>query len=63
MCFVGTEEDQAEQRDHGMIDEVLGDQDMEVGRDVLEEATREADLRLQMPFLDHPESEKERLVS
>ena len=29
----GTEEDQAEQHDHGTIDEVLGDQDMEEGGD------------------------------
>ena len=31
VCFTGTEEDQAEQRDHGMIDEVLVDQDMADG--------------------------------
>ena len=31
VCFTGTEEDQAEQHDHGTIDEVLGDQDMEEG--------------------------------
>ena len=29
VCFAGAEEDQAEQRDQGTIDEVLGDQDME----------------------------------
>ena len=29
VCFTGTEEDQAERHDHGTIDEVLGDQDME----------------------------------
>ena len=49
--FTGTEEDQAEQHDHGTIDEVLGDQDMEEGGDVLEEADREADLLEQMPLL------------
>ena len=59
----GTEEDQAEQRDQGTIDEVLGDQDMEGGGNALEEADREADLREQMPLPGHPESEKERLAS
>ena len=29
VCFTGTEEDQAEQCDHGTIDEVLGYEDME----------------------------------
>ena len=29
VCFTGKEEDQAEQHDHGTIDEVLGDSDME----------------------------------
>ena len=29
VCFTGTEEDQAEQHDHGTIDEVLEDQDVE----------------------------------
>ena len=61
--FAGTEEDQAEQRDQGTIDEVLGDQDMEHGGDALEEADREADLLAQMPPPDHPGSEKERLAS
>ena len=61
-CFTGTEEDQAEQRDHGSIDEVLGDQDMAQGGDVLEEAERAADLLEQMPLPRHPESEKERLA-
>ena len=63
VCFTGTEEDQAERHDHGTIDEVLGDQDMEGGGDVLDEADREADLLEQIPLLGHPESEKERLAS
>ena len=63
VCFTGTEEDQAEQRDQGTIDEVLGDQDMEERGDALEEADREADLLEQMPLPRHPESEKERLAS
>ena len=37
MFLTGTEEDQTEQRDQGMIDEVLGDQDMDEGGDALEE--------------------------
>ena len=49
-CFTGTEEDQAEQHEHGTIDEVPGDQDMEGGGDVLEEDDREADLLEQMPL-------------
>ena len=53
----------AERHDHGKIDEVLGDQDMEEGRDVLDEADREADLLEQLPLPGHPESEKERLAS
>ena len=63
VCFAGTEEDQAEQRDQGTIDEVLGDRDMEEGGNALEEADREADLLEQMPPPGHPESEKERLAS
>ena len=63
VCFTGTEEDQAKQRDHGTIDEVLGDKDMAEGGDVLEEADREADLLEQMLLPGHPESEKERLAS
>ena len=63
VCFTGTGEDQAEQRDHGTIDEVLGNQDMEEGGDALEEADRESDLLEQMPYLGRPESEKERLAS
>ena len=63
VCFTGTEEDQAERHDQETIDEVLGDQDMEEGGDVLEEADREADLLEQLPLPCHPESEKERLAS
>ena len=63
VCFAGTEEDQAEQGDHGTIDEVLGDQDLEQGKDSLEEADRDADLPEQIPLLGHPESEKEGPVS
>ena len=48
VCFTGAEGDQAEQHDHGTIDEVLGDQDMEEGGDALEEADREADPLEQM---------------
>ena len=62
-CFAGTEEDQAEQHDHGRIDEVLGDQDMEDGGDAREEADREADLLEQIPLPGHTESGKERLAS
>ena len=40
VCFTGTEEDLAEQRDQGTIDEVRGDQDMEEVGDALEEADR-----------------------
>ena len=54
VCFTGTEEDQAEQHDHGRIDEVLGDQDLEQGGDAVEEADREADLIEQMPFSCQP---------
>ena len=45
VCFTGTEEDQAERHDHGPIDEVFGDQDMDEGGDVLDDADREGDLR------------------
>ena len=48
VCFTGTEEDQAEQQDQGTIDDVLGDQDLEQGEDVLEDAERAADLLEQM---------------
>ena len=44
VCFAGKEEDQAERHDHGTIDEVRVDQDMEEGRDVLDEADREAEI-------------------
>ena len=47
VCFTGTEADQAEQHDHGTIDEVLGDPDMERGGDAPEEA---------VPLPCHPES-------
>ena len=63
VCFTGTEEDRAAQHDQGMIDEVLGDEDMQEGGDVWDEADREADLHEQIPLPGHPESEKERLVS
>ena len=36
-CFTGAEEDQAEPHVQGTIDEVLGDEDMEEGGDVLGE--------------------------
>ena len=42
VCFIGTEEDQTEQRGQGTIDEVLGDQDKREEGDTLEEADREA---------------------
>ena len=58
-----TEEDQAEQHDHGTIDDVLGDQDLKQGKDGLEEGDREADLLEQMPLPGQPEAEKERLAS
>ena len=58
VCFTGKEEDVAEQRDQGTIDEVRGDQDMEEVGDALEEADREADLLEQISLLGHPESEK-----
>ena len=57
VCFTGTEEDQAEQRDQGTTDEVLGDQDME-GGDALHEDDREAGLLEQMPPLGHLVREK-----
>ena len=57
VCFTGTEEDQAEQRDQGTIDEVLGDQDKE-GGDALHEDDREAGLLEQMPPLGHLVREK-----
>ena len=49
VCFTGTE--------------VLGDQDMEEGGDVLDDADQEAHLLEQIPLPGHPESEKERLAS
>ena len=36
MCFTGTEEGQAEQHDHGTIDGVLEDHDMQERGDVFE---------------------------
>ena len=62
VCFTGTEEDQAEQRDQGTIDEVLGDQDKE-GGDALHEDDREAGLLEQMPPPGHLEPENERAAS
>ena len=59
VCFTGTKENQTEQHDHGTIDVVLGDQDTEEGRDVLDEA----DLLEQIPLPGHQESEKERPAS
>ena len=56
VCFTGTEDDQAEQHDHGTIGEVLGDPDMEREGDAPEEADREADPPEQIPLLGHPES-------
>ena len=63
VCFMGTEENQAERHDQGSIDEVLGDQDMEEEGDAVEEADGEADLLEQMPLPGHPETEKERRAS
>ena len=63
VCFTRTGENQAEQHDQGTLDDVLGDQDLEQGKDVLEEADREADLLEQIPLLGHPKSEKERPAS
>ena len=64
VCFTGVEEAQAEQHDHGTIDEVLGDQDRkEEEGDVLDETDREANLLEQIPLLGHPESENERPAS
>ena len=51
-----TEDDQAEQHDHGTIDKVLGDSDMERGGDDLEEADREVDQPDRIPLTDHSES-------
>ena len=55
VCFTGTEEDRAEQHDHGTIDEILGDPDT----DAPEEADREADLPEPIPLPGHPESRPE----
>ena len=38
VCFTITQEDQAERHSHGTVDEVLRDQDMEEGGDVLDDA-------------------------
>ena len=56
VCFTGTEDDQAEQHDHGTNDKVRGDPDMEQGGDAPEEADREVDLPERVPLPDHPES-------
>ena len=56
-------EDQTEQHDHGTIDEVLGDQDTEERRDVLDKPKQKADLLKQIPLPGHQESEKERPAS
>ena len=56
VCFTGTEDDRAEQHDHGTIDEVLGDPDTERGIDAPEDAERKADAPEQIPLLGHPES-------
>ena len=40
-CFTGTQDDQAEQHDHGTIDEVPGDPYMEQGGGTPKEADRE----------------------
>ena len=56
--FASTEEDQVERYDRSTLDDVLGDRDLEQGKDVLEEADREADLLEQIPLLGHPKSEK-----
>ena len=61
--FHRSEEDQAERHDQGTIDDVLGDQDLEQGKGVLEEADRDADLLEHIPLLGHSTSEKERLAS
>ena len=50
------EDDQAEQHDHGTIDEVPGDPYMERGEDTPEEADREVDLLEQILLLGQPES-------
>ena len=63
VCSTGTEEDQAERHDHGTIDEVLRDQDMQGGGDVLDEADREADLFEQILLLGNSKSERWRLAS
>ena len=54
--FTGKEDDQAEQHDHGTIDEVPGDPYMERGGDSPEEADREVNLLEQVPLLGQPES-------
>ena len=56
VCFTGTEDDQAEQRDNGTIDKVLGDSDMERGGDAPEEGEQEVDLPERIPLPDHSES-------
>ena len=53
VCFTGTED---EQHDHGTIDEVLGNPDMDQGGDAAEEADREAHLPEHIPLPSLSES-------
>ena len=62
VCFTGTEEDQAEQSDQETIDEVLGEQDMEEGRNFLEEADREKLIYLSRRLLLVTQSQRKRLA-
>ena len=64
VCFTGTEEDQAEQSDQETIDDVLGEQDMEEGRNFLEEADREKLIYLNRRLFPVTQSQrKKRLAS
>ena len=58
VCFTSTEEDQAEQSDQETIDEVLGEQDMEEGRNFLEEADREKLIYLNRRLFPVTESQR-----